>query len=162
MVSDEKINVWNELYKIPDPEIPMLTIGELGVLRKVEKHDVTWYVYITPTYSGCPAMHMFEEEIKRVMETHQWMPFEIKTIYHPAWTTDWLSEEAKEKLRKAGIAPPEGSASKKALLGEPDEVTCPKCGKKDTKKISEFGSTACKALYFCNNCKDPFEYFKCL
>lgn len=162
MVNKTTEEIFSLLAGIKDPEIPVLTIEELGVLRKVEKQEGKYIIYITPTYSGCPAMKLFEEEISSVLQQNGITHFEIKTIYSPAWTTDWLSPQAREKLKQYGIAPPEGSPDKNLLKGNPVSVTCPRCGRKNTEMISAFGSTACKALYKCNDCNDPFEYFKCL
>lgn len=159
--SDE---VWDIIKDIPDPEIPVITIEELGVLRKVDILDGNEVVVtITPTYSGCPAMKVFEDDILQELKKNGIEKASIKTVYNPAWTTDWISDEAREKMQKAGIAPPVGSSVDKAsLLGEPKEIPCPQCGSKDTKMISQFGSTACKALYKCNSCYETFDYFKCI
>jgi ring-1,2-phenylacetyl-CoA epoxidase subunit PaaD len=156
--------IWDFLSEIPDPEIPVITIEELGVLRKVEIIEQKVIVTITPTYSGCPAMKAFEDDIKSKLLEHNINPFEIRTVHAPAWTTDWMSDRAKEKLRIYGIAPPiNGSADKGVLFANgPKEVPCPKCGSKNTTLKSQFGSTACKALYTCNDCLEPFDYFKCI
>ena len=152
------------LEKIPDPEIPVLTVLDLGVIRKAET-DPSGKVKIllTPTYSGCPAMGVIENDIREQLELNGYREIDIQMVYAPAWTTDWISEEAREKLRQYGIAPPEGSADKNYLkAGYAPQVKCPRCGSPDSKMISQFGSTACKALYSCNSCKEPFDYFKCL
>ena len=156
--------VWNLLSEIPDPDIPVISITELGMVRDVEVlQDDKIVVTLTPSYSGCPAMQLFKEDIKAVLKQYGAKEVEVKIIHSPAWTTDWLSEEAKEKMRKHGIAPPEdwcGTAVK--LFGDAKrKITCPHCGKQDTKLTSQFGSTPCKALWFCNGCNQPFEYFKC-
>ena len=154
-------NIFSLLSAIPDPEVPAINIHELGVLRKVELIDDSFLIIITPTYSGCPAMHAIEEEIKKVLTENNITNYKIKTILFPAWTTDWMSDEAKAKLTSYGIAPPTHSANQKHF--RPDEVTlaCPFCKSEQTVLKSWFGSTACKALYFCNNCHQPFEHFKC-
>ena len=151
------------ISKIPDPEIPVISIKELGVLRKIEKIDEKIIVTITPTYSGCPAMDRFQKDIKEQLEELEVSSFEIQLQYDPAWTTDWITEEAKKKLKKYGIAPPVHSTSDKTILmGKKQEVQCPRCNTRETKLVSQFSSTACKAMYQCEDCLEPFEYFKCL
>ena len=151
------------ISNIPDPEIPVITIKELGVLRKIEQIDDKIIVTITPTYSGCPAMDRFQKDIKEQLEALKVSSFEIQLQYDPAWTTDWITDFAKEKLKKYGIAPPAHSTSYKTiLLGQKQVVPCPRCNSKETKLVSQFSSTACKAMYQCEDCLEPFEYFKCL
>ncbi len=151
------------LSEIPDPEIPVITIKDLGILRNVELNSEGCRVTITPTYSGCPAMKAIEDQIRSTLQLHGIGNVEIKTLYAPVWTTDWISDEAKEKLRKYGIAPPEKkSLDKGSLLGKAKHPACPQCGSMNTEMISQFGSTACKALYRCKDCKEPFDYFKCI
>ena len=151
------------ISKIPDPEIPVISIKELGVLRKIEKIDEKIIVTITPTYSGCPAMDRFQKDIKEKLEDLEVSSFEIQLQYDPAWTTDWITEDAKKKLKKYGIAPPAHSTSDKTILmGKKQEVQCPRCNTRETKLVSQFSSTACKAMYQCEYCLEPFEYFKCL
>lgn len=155
--------ITERLSLIPDPEVPVLTIKELGVLRKVSINRNKITITITPTYSGCPAMDRFQDDIKKVMHELEVNNFEIVTQYDPAWTTDWLNTAAKEKLRKYGIAPPEfKTTDKNAVLGAPKTVSCPRCQSISTNLVSPFGSTACKAMYTCKDCFEPFEYFKCL
>ena len=150
------------LSEIPDPEVPVITIGDLGILRDVEEHDGKIIVTITPTYSGCPAMKSIENEIALILRTNAIENFEIKYTFSPAWTTDWMNDRAKEKLRAYGIAPPEKSTSDKSVLILQNKIkNCPRCGSENTEMISAFGSTACKALYRCKNCGEPFDYFKC-
>jgi ring-1,2-phenylacetyl-CoA epoxidase subunit PaaD len=144
-----------------DPEIPVLTIADLGVLRDVRIENGTVEAVITPTYSGCPAMQMIAVEIELALERAGFAAPKVKTVLSPAWTTDWMSEAGKTKLREFGIAPPAGRAGRRALFGE-EHVACPRCGSMQTTRISEFGSTACKALYRCAACAEPFDYFKCL
>lgn len=152
------------LSEIPDPEIPVITIVELGVVRGVElKSDTKILVTITPTYSGCPAMKQMEDDVRTKLQENGFTDITVHMTYSPAWTTDWLSEEAKLKLQKYGIAPPEESTTDKSFLsGKPKTVTCPRCKSKHTTMISQFGSTACKALYQCKDCLEPFDYFKCI
>ena len=149
------------LDEVCDPEIPILTIADLGVLRdvRIEAQRVT--VVITPTYSGCPAMHAIEQDIRAALAAAGYHDVNVETALAPAWSTDHLSAAAHAKLRSVGIAPPaHGTKDKRALLGR--EVACPRCASQQTERISEFGSTACKALYRCRNCLEPFDYFKCL
>jgi ring-1,2-phenylacetyl-CoA epoxidase subunit PaaD len=146
--------------QVVDPEIPVLSIVDLGVLRGVEVEGGTVRVTITPTYSGCPAMRMIELSLEATLRDAGIEKFHIETVLSPAWTTDWLSEEGRRKLRAFGIAPPAGTASRRALFGA-DAVACPRCSSRDTQRLSEFGSTACKALYRCRECREPFDYFKC-
>ena len=156
-------DIKQQLSTIPDPEIPVITIDELGVLRDVSYEEEKLVVTITPTYSGCPAMDRFQADIKEELGKMNIEHFEIKMQYDPPWTTDWIGEEAKEKLRVYGIAPPAFKTSdKNAILGAPKEVDCPHCKAKETELVSPFGSTACKAMYRCISCLEPFEYFKCL
>ncbi len=159
-----KKDIWNFISTIPDPEIPVITIEELGVLRDVEIEPNKVIITVTPTYTGCPAMKMFEDDIISTLKKHNINNVEIKMVYSPAWTTDWMTNEAKEKLRAYGIAPPiDGTADKGVLFANgPKTVICPKCKSKNTSLKSQFGSTACKALYTCDDCLEPFDYFKCI
>ena len=158
-------DIWNFLEEVPDPEIPVISVVELGVIRDVileNKQSVT--IIITPTYSGCPAMKVFEQDIISKLKEKGFKEVKIKTVLSPAWTTDWITDEAKEKLRAFGIAPPiNGTEDKGVLFSDgPKNIACPNCGSTKTKLKSQFGSTACKALYICDNCKEPFDYFKCI
>lgn len=160
VATNEKI--WQLLEQVKDPEIPVLTVIDMGVIRdiKVEGEDVE--VIITPTYSGCPAMNMIEVEIKSVLQENGFQNPKVTTVLSPAWTTEWLSEEGRKKLKAYGIAPPtKPSKDKNALFQDEKEVQCPQCDSFDTKLVSQFGSTPCKSLYKCNNCLEPFDYFKC-
>jgi len=148
------------LAEIPDPEIPVVSIQEMGMLRDVIIKDDLCEVIITPTYTGCPAMGIIQADILMVLASHHIKPAKVTMVYSPAWTTDWMSDEAKEKLKNYGIAPPLHSSCN-SLPGSNLHIICPQCGSKQTEIISQFGSTACKALYKCNSCKEPFEYFKC-
>jgi ring-1,2-phenylacetyl-CoA epoxidase subunit PaaD len=151
------------LSTIPDPEIPVISIEELGVLRNVEVEGEEITITITPTYTGCPAMKMIEDEIYSTLSAKGLEKVKVNTVLSPAWTTDWITDEAREKLRKYGIAPPEKTtASKAVLLGKSSDIRCPQCNSTDTVMINQFGSTPCKALYKCNNCLEPFDYFKCI
>jgi len=143
-----------------DPEIPALTIADLGVLRAVSVRDGRIEVTITPTYSGCPAMDMIQLDIELALERAGIPCAQVRTVLSPAWTTDWMSEEGRRKLRECGIAPPKRGGGRRALFGT-EEVDCPNCGSADTRLLSEFGSTSCKALWRCNSCREPFDYFKC-
>lgn len=148
---------------IPDPEIPVITIRDLGVLREVRIVGDTVEVDITPTYSGCPAMKAISQDIVKVLNEAGIERVNVKEIYQPVWTTDWLSDGAREKLRLYGIAPPEKTSSdKNAILGKVKHLACPHCGSIDTELVSQFGSTACKALYRCLSCLEPFDHFKCI
>ena len=141
-------SIWELLKTIPDPEIPAVSIVDLGIVRNVEFDDDQFNITITPTYSGCPAFSFMKEEIIRHLETEGITNYQINTSLAPPWTTDWMSDEVKSKLKKAGIAPP--------FL----EVACPQCDSQNVQVISEFGSTACKALYKCNDCIEIFHHFK--
>ncbi len=152
--------VWERLSLIPDPEVPVISILDLGVVRDVRYDGTTLKIVITPTYTGCPAMNLFVAEIKAAMHDQGFDNVEIKTVYSPAWTTDWLSPLAKEKLRQYGIAPPVKDADVDNPFAPAPVIPCPGCDSEDTKLISQFGATACKSLYSCNTCKEPFEYFK--
>jgi ring-1,2-phenylacetyl-CoA epoxidase subunit PaaD len=157
--------VWAALARVADPEIPVLTVLDLGIVREVEVTGEAVEVVVTPTYSGCPATHVIEEEIRRALAGAGFSQARIRTSLSPAWTTDWMSAEGKEKLRRFGIAPPgaravAGLAPVRFVRGAPPKVACPHCGMADTERLAEFGSTACKALYRCRVCREPFDYFK--
>lgn len=154
--------LFNILAEIPDPEIPVITINDLGMLRAVKYTNNGCLVTITPTYTGCPAMGMLEDQIKKKLHDNGIKNVTIETVYSPAWSTDWISEEAKDKMRLYGIAPPEKKANCGSCnVGKKEIVHCPICHSSNTQLISKFGSTACKALFKCNSCKEPFEHFKC-
>jgi ring-1,2-phenylacetyl-CoA epoxidase subunit PaaD len=144
--------IWRLMKEIPDPEIPVLSIIDLGIVRDIKMDDENIEIIITPTYSGCPAMDMIQMNIRMSLLSQGCQNIKITTVLSPAWTTDWMNEEAKQKLKNYGIASPQKRNA---------EVKCPLCNSLDTKLISQFGSTACKALYQCNDCKEPFDYFKC-
>jgi ring-1,2-phenylacetyl-CoA epoxidase subunit PaaD len=151
---------WKAAADVVDPEIPVLTIADLGVLRDVAVTDGRVEVAITPTYSGCPAMNMITVEIELALERAGFRDSKVHTVLWPAWTTDWMSEDGRRKLREYGIAPPLAGSSRRALFGV-EQVACPQCGSIDTQVLSEFGSTSCKALWRCKSCREPFDYFKC-
>ena len=154
--------IWALLEQVSDPEVPVLTIVDLGVVRDVEVENEQVVVTITPTYSGCPAMDMIAVNIKAVLQEHHIDNVKVDLVLSPAWTTDWMSEEGKQKLKAYGIAPPEGKViDKSVLFAEAKSIECPQCGSRNTVMLSQFGSTACKSLYQCNDCKEPFDYFKC-
>lgn len=159
----ESNEIFDLLQSIPDPEIPVINIVEMGIVRNVELFDDEVVVKITPTYSGCPAMKAIEDDIVIELNSKGIEKVTVKKIYSPAWTTDWLSEQTKNKLKKYGIAPPEGKAEDEFyhdLITQP--VQCPYCNSENTKLTSEFGSTACKSLHYCSQCQQPFEHFKCI
>lgn len=156
-------DILSALSEIPDPEIPVITIEELGILRDVKWDANTCIIVITPTYTGCPAMKVIEDDIRTKLKSLGIENILVELVYSPAWTTDWISDAAKAKLEKYGIAPPEHSTvDKGTLLGKPRDLKCPHCSSKNVEMISQFGSTACKALYRCIDCREPFDYFKCI
>ena len=151
------------LDEVKDPEVPVLSIRELGVLRDVEVTDDAVVVVMTPTYSGCPAMHAMEAEVVETLTRHGVPNVRVKTVYSPAWTTDWMSDNARAKLEAYGIAPPGRVESDDLVpLRRRTPVACPYCRSVNTTMRSEFGSTACKAILFCNGCRQPFELFKAI
>lgn len=158
--------VWDALDAVPDPEIPVVSIRELGILRDVRHTSDGIEIIITPTYSGCPAMGQIEDDIRAALARQQ-LSARITTQLAPAWTTDWISAAARAKLRSYGIAPPHTTAppGDQVIRFAPrpaasDAVACPQCGSVNTTETSHFGSTACKALYRCLDCREPFDYFK--
>jgi ring-1,2-phenylacetyl-CoA epoxidase subunit PaaD len=165
---------WAALDTLTDPEIPVITLREMGILRDVRRTAGGLEVVITPTYSGCPAMEQIADDVRAALHGLG-TPARVVTQLAPAWTTDWMSEEAKAKLRAYGIAPPQGAcATERSMVGDPASVLrfvrgaaqpapavpCPHCGSSHTVETSHFGSTACKALYKCLDCQEPFDYFK--
>lgn len=155
--------LWDILEQVKDPEIPVLSLWDLGILQNVERHGDGVVVTITTTYSGCPAMDVIGDDIRQVLHQTGYANVTVKRRLSPAWTTDWISVAGRRKLRAYGIAPPAAaSGSKSALLGAQPIVPCPLCASTRTEKVSEFGSTACKALYRCQDCREPFDYFKCI
>ncbi len=158
-ISRDQVLEW--LSEVPDPEIPMLTITDLGIVRDVTIDDEV-VVALTPTYTGCPATEMIEQSVIDTLHRQGIEKVSIERVLSPPWTTDWISEHGRDKLREYGIAPPEQGAGKRALLHGDRSVACPRCQSLETEVVSEFGSTACKAAYKCKACLEPFEYFKCI
>lgn len=152
----DKESVYACLQEIADPEIPVLSIIDLGIVRNIQITDDQLEVFITSTYTGCPAMDMIAADIRIKLSSLGFTKIKITSLISPVWTTDWMSEEGKRKLIEYGIAPPD-----KRFLIAKDGVDCPHCQSANTRLISEFGSTACKALFQCNDCHEPFDYFKC-
>ena len=150
MRSGKTEKIWNILGSVPDPEIPVISVVELGVIRNVEYIKNEYVISVTPTYSGCPAVKTFQDDIKTQLKKNDIDNFKIDIVYKPAWTTDWMTKETKEKLKKYGIAPPEKI------------IECPQCNSKKIELISEFGATACKSMHKCTECLEPFEHFKCI
>ena len=153
----ELSDLWQILDEVKDPEIPVLSIWDLGILRAVQQEGNLVTVTITPTYSGCPAMRMIEDQVREVLSAHGYQEVNVETQLSPAWSTEWMSQEGRERLREYGIAPPANEAESEQL-----NIGCPNCGSSETEVVSEFGSTACKALYKCRSCLEPFDYFKCI
>jgi ring-1,2-phenylacetyl-CoA epoxidase subunit PaaD len=155
--------VFEWIRHIPDPEIPVINIDELGVLRDITVNEAGVTVDISPTYSGCPAMKQIEDDIVSIIKSHGIQKVKINLVYSPPWSTKLIKAEAREKLRAYGIAPPdEDTEDKNELLGKKKSIACPRCNSRNTKMISQFGSTACKALYQCQDCLEAFDYFKCI
>ena len=148
------------LETVCDPEIPVLTIADLGILRDITAKGDAIEVAITPTYSGCPAMNVIAFDIQVALHDAGFAKVTVKTVLSPAWTTDWLTDAGREKLVAYGIAPPAQGLGRRALFGV-ETVACPRCGSARTKKLAEFGSTSCKALWQCEACREPFDYFRC-
>jgi len=158
---DHKTNtdqLFEILSNVVDPEIPVLTLQDLGVLRDISVNNGEVKITITPTYAGCPAMETMRTDIETTLAEAGYQQVTVQQSLSPAWTTDWMSENGRQKLRAYGIAPP----AKTSCGRQTDPIACPQCDSTDVKLISEFGSTACKALYQCQDCREPFDYFKCL
>lgn len=155
--------IWKLLEEVMDPEVPVLSVLDLGIVRDIKIDGDEVKVMITPTYSGCPAMDVIAISIRMRLLEYGFREVKIEQVLSPAWTTDWMSEEGKIKLKEYGIAPPHGKAyAMQALFADEIKPECPQCGSTETRMVSEFGSTACKALYVCTTCQEPFDYFKCL
>ncbi|KQZ98756.1 MAG: 1,2-phenylacetyl-CoA epoxidase subunit PaaD [Achromobacter sp.] len=160
-ISADQVYAW--LQEVPDPEIPVLSVVDLGVVREVSWDGDACVVVITPTYSGCPAMREITQDICQTLERHGVSEVRVETRLAPAWTTDWMSEKGREALKGYGIAAPAERAidisgiSRRAAA---PAIACPRCGSRDTRMVSNFGSTSCKALYRCVSCREPFDYFK--
>lgn len=165
-LKERESEVWKWLAEVMDPEVPVLTILDLGIVREVEVSlgedgSEELRIVITPTYSGCPAMDVIAAHIRMALAGRGFSKVDLSYQLSPAWTTDWLSEEGKEKLKEYGIAPPLSRQNQDEGRFASTPVPCPRCGAADTEQISQFGATACKALYRCKACLEPFEYFKC-
>jgi ring-1,2-phenylacetyl-CoA epoxidase subunit PaaD len=153
---------WQVLQQVPDPELPAVSVCELGIVREVHAGLDGVRVVVTPTYSGCPATEMIDAAIRAALQGAGAGAVTVETRLSPAWTSDWVTSEARAKLREHGIAPPRSAANGETqpLRFVPPAPACPRCGARTTVRLSEFGSTACKALYRCEQCREPFEYFK--
>ncbi len=167
VTADEErvVRAWSVLGQVLDPEVPALSVCDLGIVRDVRPQGDGVEVVLTPTYSGCPATEVIERSVVEAIELAGLGPVTVTLQRAPAWTTDWISDEGRRKLREYGIAPPSGSAAVAAeqpirILRREPALECPRCGSVNTERLSAFGSTACKALYRCIACKEPFEYFK--
>jgi len=145
--------IWQWLHAVPDPEIPVISLVDLGVIRDVAWDGDRLEVTVTPTYSGCPATSVINQDIETALRAQGIKNLTLKRQLSPAWTSDWLSERAREKLQEYGIAPPQAAGAPRA---------CPNCGNAELEKVSQFGSTPCKALWKCQSCLEPFDYFKCI
>lgn len=163
MTPEQRIErAWMKVRTVHDPELPYLTVEEMGMVRGVRIEDGCLVVSITPTYSGCPATDVIAEDVTKAISEID-PSARVEVVLSPPWTTDWLLPSAHEKMRQNGIAPPEGSSADRAFLtGEGKVIACPHCKSKHTRMVSAFGSTACKAHYTCNECLEPFEHFKCI
>jgi ring-1,2-phenylacetyl-CoA epoxidase subunit PaaD len=155
--------IWSMLEEVNDPEVPVLSVVDLGIIREVRTGGEEVEIVITPTYSGCPAMDVIRTNIRMKLAEHGYPNPRLTTVLSPAWTTDWMSERGKEKLLAFGIAPPLPSQQvcHPGLFHREEAIACPRCHSYHTSLISQFGSTACKALYRCEDCREPFDYFKC-
>lgn len=152
---------WKIAADLPDPELPVVTIADLGILRDVTEDDQgRVHVQITPTYSGCPAMEAISEDVVEALLSAGYQRVDVEFVLAPAWTTDWMTEEAKAKLAAYGVAPPGPRGD--GPVAVPLSVRCPQCGSLDTRESSRFGSTACKSLWVCRSCREPFDHFKAL
>ena len=157
---------WEAVGQVLDPEVPVLSVIDLGIVRDIREEGDTVAVDVTPTYSGCPAMRVIEHDIREALEKAGARTVVVNTVFQPAWTTDWISPDARERLRAYGIAPPSGRAAVATelipLQRRPETIACPRCNSRNTEQRSEFGSTACKAIYYCLGCAEPFEYLKAI
>jgi ring-1,2-phenylacetyl-CoA epoxidase subunit PaaD len=163
VVNTQVMTAWQVAATVVDPEIPVLTIEDLGVLRSVEEDGARVRVDLTPTYSGCPAIDAMRDDVRAALEGAGYRDVEVRMVLSPAWTTDWMTADGKRKLHEYGITPPNGDAPARGgrvllTLG----VKCPRCDSLDTREVARFGSTSCKALYECNACLEPFDFFKVL
>ena len=147
------VQIWNWLDQVPDPEIPAISVVDLGIVRDIAWQDTTLEVVVTPTYSGCPATRVIAADIEAALREHGIRDYRVTTRLSPPWTTDWLTSKGRARLEQDGIAPPQKSGGPRA---------CPRCGSADVCRVSQFGSTPCKALWRCEDCLEPFDYFKCI
>jgi ring-1,2-phenylacetyl-CoA epoxidase subunit PaaD len=162
VINDIEQLIWKLLEEVKDPEVPVLSVIDLGIIRDVKAEDGNIAITVTPTYSGCPALDTINMDIRLKLIEHGYRNVTIKQVLSPAWTSDWMSEQGKKKLKEFGIAPPNPKQQFcKAEMFSQENVQCPRCNSWHTQLISQFGSTACKALYKCNDCREPFDYFKC-
>ncbi len=162
----EAAQIWDLAATVPDPEIPVISIADLGILRAARVEDGRAVVTITPTYSGCPAMDRITSDVSEALDAAGYAEARVELVLHPAWSTDWITEKGCDELREYGIAPPAHSTSARRqgpvrlTLLRPETVACPHCSSTNTRKLSHFGSTSCKSLYNCVDCLEPFDYFK--
>jgi ring-1,2-phenylacetyl-CoA epoxidase subunit PaaD len=158
-----KLRIRRILETVKDPEVPVLSVMDLGIIREIRTEGDEVEILVTPTYSGCPAMDMIRMQVKMELAAHGFPNARVTQVLSPAWTTDWMSEEGKKKLKAYGIAPPHPrqSVCEPGLFAAAESVQCPHCDSWHTHRVSEFGSTPCKALYRCDECREPFDYFKC-
>lgn len=161
-----RVAYWEAVGRVLDPEVPVLSVIDLGIVRDIREEGDAVIVDVTPTYSGCPAMRVIEHDIREALEKAGVRSVVVNTVFQPAWTTDWISPDARERLRAYGIAPPTGAAAVATelipLQRRADTIACPRCDSRNTERRSEFGSTACKAIYYCLSCTEPFEYLKAI
>lgn len=162
LMKDAELRAWEVAAAVPDPEVPVLTIDDLGVLRAVRVDDEGVTVTITPTYSGCPAMDAIRDDLVMALTAAGFEQVRVELVLSPAWTTDWMSEEGRRKLTAFGIAPPTGRAARGGPIPLALAVRCPRCDSLDTREVSRFGSTSCKALFECRACLEPFDHFKAI
>ena len=163
MVSAVSVDLWDVAASVVDPEVPVLTIADLGVLRAVDVDaQGTVVVTITPTYSGCPAMEVIRSDVERALREAGVADVRVETVLSPAWTTDWMSDEGKAKLRDYGIAPPSARHHSSGPVAITLSLRCPQCDSPRTREVSRFGSTACKSLWVCEECREPFDHFKAI
>lgn len=155
-------DIWSWLAEVPDPEVPVVSVIDLGMVRDVNIKQGIAEIAVAPTYSGCPATEVIESDIASFLRDKGVVDVRIRRQLSPPWTTDWITDEGRQKLQAYGIAPPQGSAGKPRLAGSALPIACPRCSGSHTERVSEFGSTACKASYRCLDCLEPFEYFKCI
>ncbi|MCB0358340.1 MAG: phenylacetate-CoA oxygenase subunit PaaJ [Bdellovibrionales bacterium] len=159
-MNTDSATILSILDEVKDPEIPLLSVVDMGIVRGVREEDADLVVTITPTYSGCPAMKMIEDDITAALRKRGYASARVEVVLDPPWTTDWLTDRGRERLKESGIAPPGERTDELVLFPSRQALECPHCGSKDTRLESEFGSTACKALWACNACGQPFDYFK--